>query len=278
MEEACSLLLKYKKDAKVLAGGSDLLVQMKHKQVLPKYIINIAGIPGQDYITYDERDGLKIGALATVNSIATSAVIREKFGILSQAASNLGTWQVRNRATIGGNLCNAAPSAELAPALIVLGARARLLGGDGERTIPLENFFLGPGLTVIKPDEILAEIQVPNLPPRSGAVYIKHTFRKALDLAVVGVAVMTTMDGDVLSGVKIALGAVAPTPIRAKKAEQILSGKKISDKLLQKARQAAADESSPITDVRSSAEYRRQMVNIIVARAVKQAIEQIKGV
>jgi carbon-monoxide dehydrogenase medium subunit len=275
IEEACSLALKYKEQAKIIAGGTDLLIQMKHKEVLPKYIINIRGILGQDYIIHDRKEGLRIGALATIHSIEISPLVREKFNILAQAASKLGSAQIRKQATIAGNLVNAAPSAETAPPLIVLGAKTKITGADGERTIPIENFFTGPGQTVLKPDEILVEIQVPNLLPRSGGVYIKHAIRKAMDLAMVGVAALVTVDGDVLSDVKIALGAVAPTPVRAKKAEGILRGKKLSNDLLQKAGQNALDECSPIDDIRSSAEYRRKMIKVLVPRAIKQAVEQV---
>ncbi len=276
IEEARSLVLKYKGEAKIIAGGTDLVVQMKHKGVLPKHIINIRGISGQDYIVHDEKEGLRIGALATMRSIEVSPVVREKFNILARAASMLGTWQVRNRATIAGNLCNAAPSAETAPPLIVLGAKAKIMGADGERTVPIENFFIGPGQTILKPGEILTEIQVPNLLPRSGGIYIKHTLRKALDLAIVGVAALVTMDGDILSDVKIALGAVAPTPVRATRAEDVLRGNKINDDLLQKAAQTAFNQCSPIDDVRSSAEYRCKMIQVLVPRAIKQAVEQVE--
>ncbi len=276
IEEARSLVLKYKGEAKIIAGGTDLVVQMKHKEVLPKHIINIRGISGQDYIIRDEKEGLRIGALATIRSIEVSPVVREKFNILARAASMLGTWQVRNRGTIAGNLCNAAPSAETAPPLIVLGAKAKIMGADGERTVPIENFFIGPGQTILKPGEILTEIQVPNLLPRSGGIYIKHTLRKALDLAIVGVAALVTMDGDILSDVKIALGAVAPTPVRATRAEDVLRGNKINDDLLQKAAQTAFNQCSPIDDVRSSAEYRCKMIEVLVPRAIKQAVEQVE--
>ena len=276
IEEACSLVLKYKGEAKIIAGGTDLVVQMKHKEVLPKHIINIRGISGQDYIIYDEKEGLRIGAMATIRSIEVSPVVRERFNILAQAASELGSAQVRNRGTIAGNLCNAAPSAETAPPLIVLGAKAKIMGADGERTVLIENFFTGPGQTILKPDEILVEIQVPNLLPRSSGVYIKHTIRKALDLAIVGVAVIVTMDGDTLSDVKIALGAVAPTPVRARRAEDVLRGNQINDDLLQKAAQTAFNQCSPIDDIRSSAEYRCKMIKVLVPRAIKQAAAQVK--
>ena len=277
MEEACALLAKYKEQAKVIAGGTDLLVQIKHGEILPKYIINIRGIPKQDYIVYDDKVGLSIGALATIHSIEASSLIQEKFNILAQAASKLGTGQIRNQATIAGNLCNASPSAELAPALIVLGAKVGILRASRERTVLIEDFFTGPGQTVLKPDEILAEIQVPNLLPRSGGVYVKHTIRKAMDLAIVGVGVMVTMDGNILSNVRIALGAVAPAPIRARKAEGILIGRRLEDDLLGKAALIASEESSPISDVRSSADYRKKMVKVLVARAIKQAVEQIQA-
>jgi len=277
MEEACALLAKYKEQAKVIAGGTDLLVQIKHGEILPKYIINIRGIPKQDYIVYDDKVGLSIGALATIHSIEASSLIQEKFNILAQAASKLGTRQIRNQATIAGNLCNASPSAELAPALIVLGAKVGILRASRERTVLIEDFFTGPGQTVLKPDEILAEIQVPNLLPRSGGVYIKHTIRKAMDLAIVGVGVMVTMDGNILSNVRIALGAVAPAPIRARKAEGILIGRRLEDDLLEKAALIASEESSPISDVRSSADYRKKMVKVLVARAIKQAVEQVQA-
>ena len=276
IEEACSLALKYKEQAKIIAGGTDLLIRMKHKEVLPKYIINVRGILGHDYIIHNEKEGLRIGALATIHSIEVSPLLREKFSILAQAASKLGSAQIRKQATIAGNLVNAAPSAETAPPLIVLEAKTKIIGADGERTIPVESFFIGPGQTVLKPDEILVEVQVPNLPPRSGGVYLKHAVRKAMDLAIVGVAVIVTVDGDVLSDVKIALGAVAPTPIRVKRAEEILKGKKISDDLLQKAGQTASDESSPIDDIRSSADYRRKIIKVLVARAIEQAVGQVR--
>jgi len=275
--EACSLLSQYQEQAKVIAGGTDLVFQMKQGDILPKYIINIRGIPEQDYIIYDDKVGLSIGALATIHSIEDSPLIKEKFNVLAQAANKLGTPQIRNRATLAGNLCNAAPSADTIPALIVLDANLKILSTTAERTVSIENFFIGPGQTILKPDEIVIEIQVPNLPPQSSGVYIKHTIRKALDLAIVGVAVITTLDGEVLSNVRIALGTAAPTPLRAKGAEDILRGKKADEELIDKAAQTAVDESSPRDSVRSSAEYRRKMLRVLVAKAVRQAIEQVKA-
>lgn len=278
MEEAALLLSKHKATARVIAGGTDLLVQLKNGKGLPGYIINMKGIPNHDFITCDEKEGLRIGTLATIHSIEVSPVIRQKFSILAQAASELGTSPVRNCATIGGNLCNAAPSAETAPALLVLEARVKIVSADGERTITIEDFFTGPGQTVLHPHEILSEIQIPNPLPRSGGVYLAQTVRKALDLAIVGVAVVTTLDGDILRDVKIALGAVAPTPIRARRAEAVIRGQRLSNALLDEAGLAAAEEASPIDDIRGSAEYRRKVIRVLVGRAIRQAAEQIKAV
>ena len=275
IEQAISLLSEYGEKTRIIAGGTDLLAQMKKKIVLPDVLINVKGIRDLEYIDYDETDGLRIGTLTTIASIEKSSLVRSKFSILAQAASMLGTLTIRNQATIGGNLCNAAPSADTAPALLVLGARLKIAGTEGEKIVPIEDFFTGPGQTIIKNSQIITEIQIPNLPLRSGAAYIKQTRRRGADLAVVGVAALVIMEGDILRDVKIALGAVAPTPIRAKKAEEILKGKKLDDKLLEEASQAASHESSPIDDARSSADYRRNLIIVLVKRAVKQAIEQI---
>ncbi len=275
IEEACSLALTYQGKAKIIAGGTDLIVQVKHKEVSPSYIINIKDT-GLDYITPDEQGGLRIGALATHRSIEASPLIKEGFAILAQAAAKLGTWQIRNRSTIGGNLVTAATSADTIPALMVLEAKLKIMGADGERLIPIGDFFTGPGQTLLRPDEIVSEIQVPGLPRRSGGVYIKHTIRKSLDLAIIGVAAIVTLDGDTLADVRIALGTAAPTPMRARKAEAVLRGKPISDDLLQQAGQAALDESSPRDSLRASADYRRKMIKVLVTRAIKQAVEQVK--
>ena len=276
IEEAVSLLSKYDGRAKVIAGGTDLMVEIRNKAIKPGYVVDIAGISGLDYIKYNNKQGLRIGALTTIRALETSTEVQHRYPVISQAASQLGSVAIRNVGTIGGNLCNAAPSAEMAPPLIALGARVKIRAANGERIIPIEDFFTGPGQTVLKPNELVTEIQVPDLPPRSGGVYIKHSIRKAQDLAIVGVGAITTMDKDVLSDVKIALGAVAPTPIRAKKAEEILKGKKPESDLLEKAGLAASQEASPIDDVRGSAEYRRKMIRVLVKRAIKQAVEQVK--
>lgn len=276
MEEACSLLAKYKGEARVLAGGTDLLVQMKNREVTPRYLINIKNIPDLDYIRYDDKEGLRIGALTPIEALKTSTLIRRRFSILSQAAAVLGTVQIRNRGTIAGNLCNASPAAETAPALITLAAKARIAGVAGERAVALEDFFVGPGQTVLQAGEILTEIQVPNLPPRSGGAYLKHSIKR-MDIAIVGVGVVITLNGEVCNDIKIALGAVASTPIRAKKAEEIIRGQGLDSELMERAAQIASEESRPIDDIHSYAQYRKQMVKVLAKEAMKQAGDEAKS-
>lgn len=272
MEEACLLLSKYKGKAKVIAGGTDLLPAMRNREVTPAYIINVRSIPNLDYIRYTDAEGLKIGALATLYDIESSPIIREKFPMVADAASKIGTPQVRNMGTIGGNLCNAAPSADTAPPLIGLEAKAKINGPNGERVIALEEFFIGPGENALQADEILTEIQIPNPPPHTRGVYLKLPARTMVDLAVVGVAVVVTLDDKERSIVdaKIVLGAVAPTPVRARQAEDIIRGKAISRELIEKAAEAAAGEAKPISDLRGSASYRKEMVNTLTKRAIRQ--------
>lgn len=276
IEEACSLLAQYKGEARILAGGTDLLVKMKNRRTVPSYLINIKNIPDLDYFHYDEEAGLRIGALTTLEAIKTSPLVRRRFDILGQAASVMGSVEIRNQGTIGGNLCNAAPSAETAPALIALSARAKIVGPAGERTVALEDFFTGPGETVLQSGEILTEVQIPNPPPRSGGVYLKYSIRK-MDIAAVGVGVLFTLNGgESCADIKIALGAVAPTPIRARKAEEVIRGQQPTEELMARAAQVAAEESRPITDIRSRAEKRKEMVGVLTRQAIEQAAKEAR--
>jgi carbon-monoxide dehydrogenase medium subunit len=170
VKEAIALLSEYGQKARVISGGTDLLMQMKHREVLPEYVISIGGIAELSFITYDETKGLNIGVLTTVADIANSPLVKSKFSILAQAAGMLGTPTIRNQATIGGNLCNAAPSADTAPSLLALGAMAKIVGAAGEKSIPFENFFTGPGQTILEHGHLLTEIQIPNLSPHSGGL------------------------------------------------------------------------------------------------------------
>jgi carbon-monoxide dehydrogenase medium subunit len=272
IEEAVSLLIRCQGMAKVIAGGTDLLNQIRLKMIKPEYLVDIGYIPDLDYIKYDSEGWLSIGTLATIRSLEMSAEIQQRHPVISQAASLLGSMAIRNVGTIGGNLCHASPSAETAPALIGLEARVKVVGSDGERTVPLENFFTGPGQTVLQRGELMVEIQVPPMPAGTKGVYLKHSTRGTVNPAIVGVAAIVAMDGKRCKEIKLVLGAVAPTPIRAKKAEEILRGEEIDDTLIEKAAQAASDESSPITDVRASADYRKEMVKVFTRYALRNGI------
>jgi len=273
IDEALFLLSQYKGRAKVIAGGTDVVPQLKRRQIkAPEYVINLKGIPDLNYIKYDEVSGLTLGALVTIHAVETSSIIRKKFNVLFQAAESMASAQVRNRGTIAGNICNAVPSADTAPALLTLEAKLKLISQRGERIVNIEDFFTEPNETVLTDDEILREIQVPNLPSYSRGRYLKLAPRRSMDLAIVGVAVVVIAEDGICNDIRIALGAVAPTPIRAKRAEAIVRGQSFSDEVIEKVAQTAAEESRPIDDHRASAEYRREMVKLLTKRAINQAI------
>lgn len=276
LAEACSLLSQFNGKARVIAGGTDLMVNMKQKTVRPAYLIDISCLPGLNTIEYNQEDVLKIGALCTHSDIESSSVIQEKFNILAQACRSIGSVQIRNLGTIGGNLCNASPSADSAPALLGLDAKVRIFGSAGEDAIELAKFFTGPGQTLLKPDEILTGIDISATSPPSSAVFLKLSPRRAMDLAVVGVGIVLWLsaDGSSCTDIRIALGAVAPVPIRAIKAEEILRGQKLDNALIDETARVASEETKPITDIRGSVEYRKEMVQVLTQRGIQQAIAQ----
>lgn len=278
IREACLLLSRYKEKARVFAGGTDLIILKKSGQVSLQYMIDIKSMPNLNYVHHVDGEDLKIGALATIHDIESSTVIRVRFPALASAAQQMGSPQIRNMATIGGNICRAAPSADMAPPLIGLGARVKITSLGMERTIDIERFFLGPGETALRSNEILTEIQIPTPSINTGGAYLKWMPKTQRSIAVIGVAVVVSMDSDRSSIVdaKIVLGAVAPTPVRAFKAEGIIMGKVIEDKLMDEAAEAASMEAKPITDIRGTAEYRRNMVKVLVRRAIIQAVASIK--
>lgn len=279
IQETCTMLARYKDEAKVIAGGTDLLVKMKNREIKPRYIIRLHNVPSLKYIEMEKSEGMKIGALTTLSAVESAPVVKQNFSILSQAIGQMASPQIRHLGTIAGNLCNALPSADTAPPLLALNATLTLAGTGGERKLPIDDFFLGPEKTVLQEGELLTEIQIPPLPEHSGGVYIKHTVRSALELAIVGVAAVVVPDvnSENIRGARIALGAVAPTPMRAKKAEAILKGTRFDNKRIVQAAQAAANEAQPISDIRGSAEYRREMVETLTERAIHQAWEMAKS-
>ena len=273
IDEALSLLAQHKGKARPIAGGTDLLPKMKRREIkTPKYVIDLKALPNLDYIKYDDKKGLSIGALTTIHAIETSPVIQQRFGILAEAASTMAAPQVRNRGTVAGNICNAVPSADSVPPLLTLEAKLKLISHKGERILNIEDFFTGPNETVLTDEELLAEIQIPPVPSNARGIYLKLSPKRSMDLATVGVAAVVIAEDGLCRDIRIALGAVAPTPIRAKRAEDILRGERFSDELIERTAQTAAEQSRPIDDHRASAEYRREMVQALVSRAIHQAI------
>ncbi len=277
--EATAFLEEHGAQAAALAGGTDLLLRLKRRLFRPRYVVNIKAIPGLNHLASQDGQGLRLGALTTIRTLETSPLVRGQYSMLAQAAGTVGSVQVRNLATVGGNLCNAAPSADTAPALIALGATATMVGPRGERSLPLADFFTGPGTTALGNGELLTELQLPPPPPHSAGVYLKLSPRRAMDIAVVGVAARVALEGrqGPCRDCRIVLGAVAPTPLRALEAEAILRGREITPELAQRAAQETAAASRPITDVRGSAEYRREMVAVLTRRAIMAALEQAQA-
>jgi len=310
IDEAVSLLAKYGKKAKVLSGGTDLLVIMKQGMVTPDCLINIKRIPDMNGIGYNGEKGFKIGALTTLREVESSPLVQENIEVLAQAAHQVGVVRIRHLGTIGGNLCQdvkclyypwahlwhlspcyrsggdvcyavkgakscqAMATSETAPALIALQARANIVSPQGERNIPVGELIVEAGVTALREDEILRTIDIPILPPHTAGVYLKHSLR-ASNFAIAGVAVVLTLEssGGTCNDAKIVLIGVGRTPIRASKAEGMIKGKRIEDNLVEQAARTASGEAHPITDIHGSATYRRRMVSTLVKRAMWQALD-----
>lgn len=275
--EAISLSQRLGEGARYIAGGTDVMVKIKEGKIKPEYLISLKHIQGLDQITYKDGE-LRIGALVTHRMLELSPIIRQEFPILTDAVENIGSVQIRNIATIGGNIVNAVPSADGAIPLITLGANVRIVGSKGERTMALEDIFVGPGQTVLESDEILLEFIIPKLLPHTGAAYLKHTRTAAMELPVLGVAVLISLDRDLKTCVnaRIGLGVLAPTPMRARDAEATLRGEKISDEILEKAGKAAADECQARDSWRGDRWYRKAVLEALLSRMAKVAVERAK--
>jgi carbon-monoxide dehydrogenase medium subunit len=277
VSEAVSLLAKYGAEAKVIAGGTDMLVDMKYKEE-PGCLVNIKKIPGLGAIQ-ENGGSLSIGALTTIRDLETNTLVREKLPVLWESSHQFASLQIRNTATIGGNICRASPSGETLAPLLVLEAKGKCAFADGEKVQPFTSFFQGPGKSVLGANGLLTEIDVPYPAAGSKSVYLKHAVRGAMDIAMVGVAVLVTPDGakNNAQDVRIGLGAVAPTPIRAVKAEALLRGKPLSAALIKEAAAMTAAESSPISDQRSSAENRRWIVEALTRRGLQETWKAATG-
>jgi carbon-monoxide dehydrogenase medium subunit len=280
LNEALELLNRGDR-SRPLAGGTDLVVQMKEaatKFTYPPSVVSLLRVPELQGIEFDQSNGLRIGATTTMTDLADSAEVQEHYAAIAEGAAVVGSVQTMNMATLGGNLCNAAPSADTAPPLLAHDAEVVITGPDGHRSLPTYEFFVGPGETALAPNELLVEVRVPTPADRSGGAYVRHTPRHQMDIAVVGVAVfMTLADGDRIENVRIALGAVAPTPIRATSAEAMLKGQLASEDSFASAAKTTAAECKPISDIRGSAEFRRHLVETMTKRMLHRAANRARG-
>lgn len=273
IKEAISLLEKYGEEAKVVAGGTDLVPQLKAREVEPKYVVDISGIKDLDYVE-DYREGLRIGAVTTYDTLDKSPLILRKAPVLAEAAHGVGNVQIRNLGTIGGNLANASPAADTAPPLIVSGASLKTISMGKERLIPVEDFFPSANASVLQKNELLTEIQIPDMPANTGEAFIKLGRRAGPDLSIASVAVALTLDGDICKDVRIALGSVGPTVLRARKTEDYLRGERLERKVLEECSEIVAKEIKPISDVRASAEHRTEVTKSLMGNAVQIAMSR----
>ncbi len=262
LQEACGLLAQYAKSARLLAGGTDLMVADNRRQFNPEVLIYL-GACGLDGVK-EEGGALVIGAATPFTSILESDLVQKRTPLLAEAVSHIASPAVRNMGTIGGNLANASPAADSATALLALGATLRLAHKDRQSETPVAEFFTGPGETILTAGEMIAEVVVPAQAPKAGWAYRKLGKRKAQTLSVVSAAVYCPLEGGVVKGGRIALGAVAPTPILATQAAALLEGQALNEDLITEAARAAAEATAPIDDVRGTAWYRRRATEAVV--------------
>jgi CO/xanthine dehydrogenase FAD-binding subunit len=278
IQEAVMMLDKYRAEAKVLAGGIYLIQKMRRWQIeQPKCLVSIQRIPSLHYIRADNGQALRIGPLVTLRDIELSPLVKEGCPLFYEAAHQIPSIQVKTMGTVIGNLCVATPASDIAPALYALGAKLVITDSGAKKTVPIEDFFIPVCRTILEPNQIVTELIVPVIPSGSGTAFLKLAHTKAC-IAKVNTAVMVTMaDDGICNEARIALGAVAPTVMRPSKAEKLLIGEKPEKKLIAQAADIAAEESKPISDVRGSAWYRKEMVALLVRRAMETAVQRAKS-
>jgi len=278
LDEVPRLLEEHGEAARLLMGGTDLLVRMRDGFLHPQIVVDVKHLPGMRDILYDEQAGLTIGAAATMNEVASHPDVQIHYPLLAEAANSVASYQLRNRATMGGNLCNGSPAADTAPATLLLEGRIVLYGQDGERAVPADEFFLGPGATAMQAGELMTAIRFPILPAGSTGKYLKLGRNKAGDLAIAGVAVFGFPDGTTPSGYhfRIGLASVAPVPLRAREAEEVLAASPPGEETFALAAEKAMEAAAPIDDVRASAAYRKAMVRALTLRALRDVWEALR--
>ena len=276
-EEVSQIVEKNRGDAVLIAGGTDLLVNMKKKTIRPGILISLEKINSLKQINYSDPEGLTLGSMVTINELSGNPLIRQKFPLLSIAAAKIGSLQVRNRATVGGNICTARPAGDTIGPLLAYGAKVQLVKGKENRWEAIEKFITGPGKTTKKEGEVLAAIIIKPFADNTGVSYIKYGVRKAMEIAMVSITTSLTFDGNKCQAASIVLGAVGPTFIRSIDAEESLRSREVTPSVAEKAAELAATCCIPITDVRASAEYRRELVRILTKRGIMEALSQYQN-
>ena len=274
LKKAFDLMEKWKGRARYIAGGTDIIVSIKQKAVQPHALISLRGIEALKHI--DHNSGLSLGSMTPFREMERDSVIAREYPALAQAVRVLANPQIRNVATLGGNICNAAPSADCAPPLMVMEASLTLEGPGGRRDVPIDGFFKGPGENCMEAGEVLTQIEIPDKADHTGMAFLKMG-RVAQDIAIVNAAALLVMDHEKCLKCRLAVGAVAPVPLRLENVEKIIEGEEIGPDLLGRVDQMVEKEISPITDVRSTEEYRRTMSGILVKKAIEQAIENAEA-
>ena len=278
LDEALGMLAEHGQRARLVAGSTDFLVRWRTGAWRPETVVCMQHVPGLREISFNDDDGLTLGALVSVEDIERSDVVRSRYPALAAGATAFAGVQVRNLATVVGNICNASPAGDTLPALLAYDTQCRIVGTGGERWLPLDEVFVGPGQTALAAGEIMTELRLPTPAPNSGGLYIKHSPRGAMDISAVGAASVVSLAGDgTCARVRIALGAVAPTPMRAYGAEGRLVGQHPDGANVAEAARIAAQAASPIADVRSGAEYRREMARVLTERTLQHAAATASG-
>jgi carbon-monoxide dehydrogenase medium subunit len=277
VQEAIDLLARADGDSRPLAGGTDLITQMKENRKNPRLVMDVKRIPELNILSWNAQQGLRIGAAVSCTRIATFASVRERYPALAEACALIGSLQIQNRAALGGNFCNAAPSADAVPPVLSYAGKVIIAGPSGRRELAAEDFFVGPGQTVLGKGEILMEITIPTPPSHSAAAYLRFIPREEMDIAVAGVGsfVQLSADRTRCEQARITLAAVAPTPVRAREAEEFLAGKTLDQATLTQAGELAARAAKPISDVRGSAAYRIELVKVLTRRTLQKALERV---
>ena len=268
IEEAVSMLKEHKDEARIMSGGTIVIHNMKERVGVRKYLIGLKAIPNLDFVTFDKARGLTIGCMASLQSVADSPVVKERFQNLAVACGKLGTPQIRNMGTLGGNVCCRFPTAEAVPALVALEAEAKITTASGDKTVAVEDLY-----KELKGTELLTEIHVPIPPSGAKGSYQKHTIREGMDYATVCAAVQMTLTNGSCEDIRIALGGATLPSMRSKRAEEIIKGQSFTDNVVEKVAQAASEDAKTASDIYFSAEYKKELLKGIVKRAIKEVLK-----